>query len=208
MKKYQDVLALKPTQFSVGILEIEVKVQELSKLNKNKLKKYIKDNPIPIIISPTKDLYLVDHHHLLFTFFQMGITRVRTKVVDDLSKRHMSYSQFWQWMKKSHFYYPYCQFGEGPRNPLYLPNDIRGLADDPYRSLAWFVRKEGGYENSEKTFAEFSWANFFRHKKLLDRTGRQGLEKAIPKGVKLAQSKEASKLPGFIKKKTAKKKRS
>jgi hypothetical protein len=44
--------------------------------------------------------------------------------------------------------YPYCQFGEGPRKPLYLPRDIRGLADDPYRSLAWFVRKAGGFDPS------------------------------------------------------------
>ncbi len=69
-------------------------------------------------------------------------------------------------MLKNRTSYPYCQFGQGPRKEYYLPNDIRGLADDPYRSLAWFVRKAGAFENSEKNFAEFTWANFFRSKKL------------------------------------------
>jgi hypothetical protein len=109
----------------------------------------------------------------------------------------MSYGAFWKWMFKSRNSYPFCQFGEGPRKAIYLPRDIRGLADDPYRSLAWFVRKAGAFENSDKNYAEFKWANFFRARGLLDRNGLSELPRALPKAVKLAQSPEARRLPGY-----------
>src|SRR5580704_12289009 len=105
--------------------------------------------------------------------------------------------QFWKWMFKSRNGYPFCQFGEGPRKALYLPRDIRGLADDPYRSIAWFVRKSGAFENSDRNFAEFQWANFFRSRRLLDRYGPQGMPRALIKAAKLAQSPAAKHLPGF-----------
>ena len=118
-------------------------------------------------------------------------------IVKDLSKRNMGYASFWKWMFKNRNAYPFCQFGEGPREALYLPRDIRGLADDPYRSIAWFVRKAGGFENSDRNFAEFKWANFFRKKGLLDRHGINGLTIALKKAAKLAQSPEAKGLPGY-----------
>ncbi len=129
----------------------------------------------------------------------MGVKKVRAVVIHDLSKEKMPFQKFWKWMTKTRNSYPYCQFGEGPRNELYLPRDIRGLADDPYRSLAWYVRKAGAFENSEKNFAEFRWANFFRERKLLDKEGIAGWERALVKAVKLSQSSAARKLPGFDK---------
>jgi hypothetical protein len=118
-------------------------------------------------------------------------------VVKDLSRSKMSYASFWKWMFKSRNSYPFCQFGEGPRKALYLPRDIRGVADDPYRSLAWFVRKAGAFENSDRNYAEFKWANFFRARRLLDRNGLTELPRALPKAVKIAQSPAAKGLPGF-----------
>lgn len=101
-------------------------------------------------------------------------------------------------MAKKHYAYFHDQFGEGPRRALYLPIDIRGMADDPYRSLAWMVRKEGGFENSTESFAEFRWADCFREKRLLDSHGRKGFHAAIHKGLRLAGSRRAAALPGYI----------
>ncbi len=126
----------------------------------------------------------------------LAIEKVRVKVVKDLSKRTLSYPQFWKWMFKTRNAYPFCQFGEGPRKAIYLPKDIRGLADDPYRSIAWFVRKAGAFENSERNFAEFKWANFFRARRLLTH-GPAGMSRALVKAVSLAQSSAAKNLPGF-----------
>ncbi len=198
IKKYQPTLSLKPTQFAVGLLEVEYKVIELKKLKKKKLQKLIDATPIPVVISPWKEICIIDHHHFLFACWHADIRKVRVDVVKDFSKNRLSYQQFWRKMGKLHYAYLFDQFGQGPRNPLYLPMDVRGMADDPYRSLAWIARKEGAYENSDKTFAEFAWADFFRDRKLLDTQGRRGFHKATERAVRLAKSKSAQKLPGYL----------
>jgi hypothetical protein len=196
MKK-QPILELRPTQFAVGMLEIDHKLADLRELPPRKLKAYLNSTEVPVVIGPDHELYVVDHHHFLCVCYQLGVAKVKVKILADLSTTRMTYSEFWRWMTKHHYVYPYCQFGEGPRKPLYLPRDIRGMADDPYRSLAWFVRKSGAFDNSKKNFAEFRWANFFRSKGLLDREGHLGIPNALIKAIKLAHSPAASKLPGY-----------
>ena len=197
MKHRQKVLDLRPTQFAVGMLEVDEKIKLVRGYDKKQTRDYIDENPVPVVTGPSGDLYIVDHHHFLAVCYHVGIKKVRVTIVKDLSKRRMSYSAFWKWMFKSRNAYPYCQFGEGPRKALYLPKDIRGLADDPYRSLAWFVRKAGAFENSQRNFAEFKWANFFRSKRLLDRSGLAGMPGALVKAVAIAQTPAAKHLPGF-----------
>ncbi len=198
VKKYQPTLSLKPTQFSVGMMEVEYKTLEMQKLSKKKRAKLVRENPIPVVISPWKELCITDHHHFLFSCWHANIHEVRVKVVKDYSHSRLSYHRFWQKMARENLAYLYDQFGNGPQKSLYLPLDIRGLADDPYRSLAWMVRKEGAFENTTQSFAEFQWADFFRQRNLLDSQGRKGFHQAVQKGIRLAQSKQARRLPGFI----------
>jgi hypothetical protein len=197
VKHRQKVLHLRPTQFAVGMLEVQEKIALVRGYNKKQRRAFIDEDPIPVVIGPSGDLYLIDHHHFLAVCYHLGIKKVRVDVVKDLSNRKMTYAQFWKWMFKTRNAYPFCQFGEGPRKAIYLPTDIRGVADDPYRSLAWFVRKAGAFENSERNFAEFQWANFFRSHKLLDRDGPTGIPRALVKAALLAQLPAARHLPGF-----------
>ena len=201
MKNYKPVLSLRPTQFSVGLYEVDFKVKELLMLSKRKRKKVIAANPIPVVISPKGHCYLVDHHHFLFACVVAEVSEVKVNVIKDYSNkakhRKMSFLMFWRVMHANNWTYLYDQFGDGPRQALYLPLDVLGMADDPYRSLAWLVRHQGGYENSTKTFCEFEWSDFFRSKKLLDQHGREALNGVAKKAVKLARSRAASKLPGF-----------
>ncbi len=193
----QKVLSLRPTQFAVGMLEVDEKIKILSSYSKKKFRKYLRDSRVPVVLSPRGEMYVTDNHHFLSVCYNMGVSTVNIEVIEDFSRTKLNFAQFWRVMKKRKSLYPYCQFGEGPREPIYLPKDIRGLADDPYRSLAWFVRKSGGFENSEKNFAEFQWANFFRNKKLLKSSGSWGFARALVKASQLAQSAEAKHLPGF-----------
>jgi hypothetical protein len=203
VKKFQPTLSLKPTQFAVGLLEVEYKVSEMKKMRIKKLRKLVRDTPIPIVVSPWNELCVVDGHHFLFSCWHAGVTRVRVEIVKDFSRTKLSYHRFWQKMARLNYAYLYDQFGNGPQKPLYLPMDIRGMADDPYRSLAWMVRKEGGYENTNVTFAEFQWADLFRKKCLLDTQGRSGFHPAVAKGLRVAKSSAAKALPGYIKKQKA-----
>jgi hypothetical protein len=199
------VLDLKPTQFAVGMLEVDEKIAVVKNYGKKQRREYIDDNPVPVVISPWGALYVVDHHHFLCVCYHVGIKKVRINIQKDLSHKRLSYAAFWKWMFKNRSAYPFCQFGEGPREALYLPRDIRGLADDPYRSLAWFVRKAGAFENSDRNFAEFQWANFFRSRRLLDQYGPLGIPKALVRAAKLAQSPAARNLPGYDKLKAGEK---
>lgn len=196
-KNMVSLLSLKPTQFAVGMLEVDEKIKQVRTYSKKELKEFLKETQVPVVRGPDQNLYIVDKHHFLCVCYQLGVEEVGVKIIKDLSKSKMSYTEFWKWMRMTRRVYPYCQFGEGPREELYLPRDIRGLADDPYRSLAWFVRKSGAFKNSDKNFAEFAWANFFRKKKLLKRRGMSGFEEALMKAVELAQSPAAKRLPGY-----------
>ncbi|MBV9215479.1 MAG: ParB/Srx family N-terminal domain-containing protein [Acidobacteria bacterium] len=195
--KYQPILCLRTTQFAFGAAEVQVKVQELRKLKKRKLKKEIKKNPVPVVISPWGELCIIDCHHFVFSCWHAGVRKMRVQVVSDLSRRKFSYPGFWKYMAKRGLAHLYDQFGDGPRSPLYLPNDIRGMADDPYRSLAWLVRKAGADEKSKKKFADFKWAEFFRRRRLLHKDGRRGLKKAAKRAAQLAMSSAARSLPGY-----------
>ena len=197
MKKTSKVLDLRPTQFAVGMLEVDEKIALVETYSPKELKKYVNENPVPVVRAPNGELYIVDHHHFLAVCYHIGIRKVRVEIVEDLKGSDVSYRKFWDRLIRRGQTYLNCQFGNGPHREFYLPKDIRGLADDPYRSMAWFVRKGGAFSKSDRNFAEFQWANFFREKKLLNRFGMAGFQKALEKAVELSQSPEAKNLPGF-----------
>src|SRR4051812_27441972 len=119
------VLTLRPTQFSLGMEQVKEKMKELEKLSKKELAEYLHERPVPVIVSPTKELYIIDHHHLLYCTWQIGVKKVEVEIKGDLSKTKLSYKKFWQTMVRSEWTYLYDQFGDGPRDPLYLPVDIK-----------------------------------------------------------------------------------
>jgi hypothetical protein len=202
VKPWQPVLCLRPTQFSIGILEAECKAKEMKACSSDKLRHILRSTRIPIIVSPWRTLYVIDHHHFLFACWHANIKEVKVEVIKDYSEVPLTHAEFWERMVVNNHAYLYDQFGEGPRPPLYLPRDIRGLAEDPYRALAWVVRKEGGYENSDEPFSEFKWANFFRQRKLLvsDGHAEDVFDGAFKRAMQLARSDDAKQLPGYLSK--------
>jgi hypothetical protein len=75
------------------------------------------------------------------------------------------------------------------------PNHLTKLIDDPYRSLAGYVRDAGGYEKSPTAFCEFQWADFLRSRIAIGPT-RADFLAAVAAALKLAASPAAAKLPG------------
>jgi hypothetical protein len=193
------VLGIRPTQFAVGIMEVRAKVHVYKRLGRKKLERELQAKRIPVVISPRGRFYATDHHHHLFACLLVGVKKVPVEIHQDLRSHAntMGFGKFWRYMVSHGFAHLYDQFGQGPRSALYLPEDVRGMADDPYRSLAWAVREAGGYEASGQLFCEFAWAEFFRARKLLDREGRDGIRSAVGRGVRLARSRAARGLPGF-----------
>lgn len=194
----EKVLNLRPTQFAIGMFEVHQKLNEFQK-QKHK-RRWVDQTQVPIVIDPTGEKFVIDRHHFLFVCWSEEIKKVRVKVVKEFSKK-TTFDVFWSTMKRRHWCHLYDQFGKGPRSPIYLPHDVRGLADDPYRSLAWLVRQHGGYENTDQTYAEFQWANFFREHALLDRRFHLDLEVRVKQATQLAKSRHAKNLPGYLGKK-------
>lgn len=198
MKTTIPILNLKPTQFAIGMEEVKQKIKELNKCGKKKRNKFLKNHRVPVVISPRGFYYALDHHHAVWALWSTGVSEVQIEVIKDFSKSKYSFKKFWALMVRSKWAHLYDQFGNGPHSALYLPQDIRGMGDDPYRSLAWVVRNQGGFEKCEKTYSEFLWAQFFREKKLLHSEGRFGFERCIKRALRLARSNAAKKLPGFL----------
>ena len=61
----RNLLRLRPTQFAVGMLEIDEKIKEISTYSKKELKAYIEENIVPVVRGPDNELYVVDEHHFL-----------------------------------------------------------------------------------------------------------------------------------------------
>ena len=111
----------------------------------------------------------------------------------------LQFPEFWEVMHKSKWSHLFDQFGNGPHQPHYLPESIRGLADDPYRSLAWAVRREGGYDKTDHAFAEFLWADHFRKKIPEIKVGSAGFKASVKKALEICVHQDCQKLPGYKK---------
>jgi hypothetical protein len=181
-------LHLKPTQFAVGMLEVIRRRKEILWLKREELDNYIQSHRITIVIAPNKQKYIIDGHHHVAAYWMAGVKKVRVHVERDFSRGRMSYQRFWKLMKDNQWCHLYDRFGDGPRDPMYLPHDIRGLSDDPYRSLAWLVACEG-YSPGDAKFAQFHWANLFRRHRLFSPGFDLDYRKVLPKAIRLIAKK-------------------
>jgi hypothetical protein len=190
-----DILELRPTQFSVGMREVQRKAKHLAAMSEKELEHFLEGRDVPAVVGPQKRVFLIDHHHLARACWEIQIKKLPVKIEEDLSK--LDDKGFWDFMRKSKWTHLLDQLGGGPHDPLHLPENVRGLADDPYRSLSWAVRRDGGYEKTDAPFAEFKWAEFFRSKLKIE-PGDEGFKKALKEALTLCQDHECYKLPGFI----------
>jgi len=190
-----NLLKLRPTQFAIGMREVESKTLKLGKLGRSERDEYLRSHPVPLVLAPEGEHYLIDHHHLARAAWESGMEEVIGEIKADLS--HLSEAGFWEHMGREGWVYLHDQFGKGPHSPELLPIDIRGLADDPFRSLAWAVREEKGFQKSPIPFCEFKWAEFLR-KHIAGHPMKMGFKHALEKALQLCHHPEAKALPGYI----------
>ncbi|MGZ3796285.1 MAG: ParB-like protein [Bacteriovorax sp.] len=197
MKNKIQILDLRPTQYVLGMKEVEAKNTHLAAMSEKDLKKFCDSHVIPVVIGPGSEYFMIDHHHFARTCWELDIQMYSLKVLKDL--RRATKKEFWNFMVKQDWTYLYDQFGMGPHSPDSLPSDIRGMADDPYRSLAWAVRDAGDINKVSIPFFEFRWAAFFRRNLGITLHSKSDFKEAIQLAKKMARSKDASHLPGYKK---------
>ena len=200
--KSLDVLDLRPTQFVLGMKEIEYKVETIAKFSKKEWELYRDDHVIPVVKGPRKQIYMIDHHHFARACWELGLKDFKIEVKKDLTT--YSPQQFWNFMIRKEWTYLHDQFGMGPHSPEALPADVRCMADDPYRSLAWAMIDRGAIKKEELPFFEFQWAAFFRLNLPIQLHSKSDFSKSLELAAALSTSKSANHLPGFIGKKRSK----
>ena len=188
---------LHPTQFTIGWREVRMRAAKLAEKKKGKLASYLEEHIVPIVIGPKGEPYILDHHHLVASLLEKKIRpTVPARIV--ANERGTGDYEFWKMMREHLWVHPYDEKGRGPISVTLLPASVTGLKDDPYRTLAWAVREEGGYDkHDEIPYADFKWASFFRAHLPFEDTAA-GFAAAVPKAVELAKSPTAKALPGYL----------
>ena len=184
---------LHPTQITVGMREVKSKRKRWRRESNQKGAEFLGKHMIPVVLGPGKVNYVIDHHHLARALHDEGVEHVLCTVVHNFSK--LDLKTFWFNLDNRGLMHPFDDDGKR-RSYKDVPDKVSKLIDDPYRSLAGELRRQGGFAKDTTPFSEFLWADFFR-----DRINRKNIdndfENAMEKALQLAQSEEAEYLPGW-----------
>jgi hypothetical protein len=185
--------ALRPTQITVGLREVEQKRQEWRRRAADKGARFLGDHMIPVVWGPKDRHYVIDHHHLCRALMDEGVEDILVNVVADV--RALTKASFWVFMDNRGWCHPYD--GQGKRRGFEdVPTAIADMGDDPYRSLAGELRRSGGFAKDATPFSEFIWADFLRRRIKAKRV-REDFDAALAQALSLAKTKDADYLPGW-----------
>ncbi len=187
---------LRPTQLTVGMLQVKHKRKRLRELERRpaELVDFILENPIRVVLGPAQKAYVIDHHHLGLALIKEKFETAPMEIEEDFSA--LSSAAFWRKMQARRFVH--LLDAAGQRHPLRaLPGSLKRLEDDPYRSLAGFVRAAGGFHKVAAPYAEFQWADYFRTR-VPDKLLQSHFHKALAQAMALAAHADAAGLPGYL----------
>lgn len=190
------VLDLRPTQMTLGMVEVRLKRKSWkaqNDQNPKKLTDFLGHHMVPVIIGPREERFLIDHHHLARALHDEGVDSVFVTIVADFHK--LGPSEFWNMMDFHGWTHPFD--GKGRRRDYAdLPKTVEEMEDDPYRSLAGQLRNIGGFAKDSTPFSEFVWADFLR-RRIKPKEVRKDFDAALRVALDFAKSQEASYLPGW-----------
>jgi hypothetical protein len=184
---------LRPTQITIGLIEVAVKRKALEALAKHAQRDFLAAHPIPAVLGPDERIFITDHHHLARAALESGIETACFLIEAEMGK--LEPAVFWHSMCDQRWAHPIDEQGHRQACSA-IPKHLRELRDDVYRSLAGLVRSAGGYEKTPTAFAEFVWADFFRHRVVIGPT-HADFTRALAEALALAKSPAARALPGY-----------
>ena len=104
------ILALRPTQITVGMREVEDKRKRWREFGQKKKAKVLGNHMIPVVKGVGKTFYVIDHHHLALALHDEGVKEVLISLVADLSM--VDKKSFWVVMDNHRWVHPYDENGE------------------------------------------------------------------------------------------------
>jgi hypothetical protein len=193
-----DLKSLRPLQGAVGMGEVRQKAEKI-KAKPMKEESKLAADPIKVVRGPDGQLFVTDHHHGARAWLLTGYASGICSIEPDPSSADPE--KFWprlEELKKVHF-----ENKDGAViTPDALPKSLEQLPDDPYRTLAWMLRKKDGFCRAlmeQKEFAEFIWADWMRG--IAELPAEQvtvAPDKMLEVALKLAKSPIAAGLPGYV----------
>ncbi len=184
---------LRPTQLTLGLAEVEERAAKIAAMTPSEREAYLQHKPIPHVLGPGKQMYIVDHHHLARALWSLKISEVvlgeRLADWSDLETK-----AFWRMMESKGYCWPID--AEGNRRPYAaIPTSVAGLTDNVWRTLARGLRGKA-FEDQDTPFQEFMWGDYFRtfmSRRLIELE----FDLAVDLAKKLARLSEAQDLPGY-----------
>jgi hypothetical protein len=199
-------------QYHYGVPGVKNRIRDFLKNadHKKRLKKMLKDRPIPFVRGPDGKKWIVDRHHFSRALYESraelkkrGVKIHKVKVYfqeiilnDGERLSHLSIEEFEEAMLRRKLIYPFLD-GEY-RSIQFMPSHVSELKPDFYRGLAWVLRKGGAFEKTGVPYEEFFWASYFQ--KVLDFKKLKFSKKRVRKAIitALKETDETNKLPGFL----------
>lgn len=186
---------LRPTQITVGMREVEARRKHWRREESRKKRTaFLATHMIPVILGPRNEHFILDHHHhLALALYREGLEKLYVIVTADLS--FLDEDSFWFVLDQKNWMHPFDADG-ARRSYRQIPASIEKLKDDPFRSLAGELRRAGGFAKDTTPFSEFLWADFLR-RRIKRKLVAKDFTRALEQGLKLAQTRDASYLPGW-----------
>jgi hypothetical protein len=193
-----DVRTLRPLQGAIGLEEVLAKKQKIADHPKREWRD-LEEGPIKVIRGPGNGLYITDHHHGADAWRLAGKPIALCQI--GKGPAFNTDAEFWSELERDHLVRLANAEGK-PLMPAQLPQSLKLMPDDPYRSLAWLVRKNGGICRSEmkqKEFAEFVWADWLREQPELPAAAvGASAKKMLPKALELVRGPAAKEMDGYV----------
>ena len=178
---------------TLGLDEVASRAAKIAAMEPNDLGALLKKKPIPYVLGPGKQIYIVDHHHLARALWSLKIPEaVLGDQLADWSDKETK--AFWPLMESKHYCWPFD--AEGNRRPYAaIPTSIADLTDNLWRTLGRRLRGQA-FEDLDTPYQEFMWGDYFRtfmSRRLIELE----FDLATEVAAKLARLPEAQDLPGY-----------
>lgn len=193
-----DARTLRPLQGAIGMAEVQDKADRIA-AKPNKEWRELQEDPVKVVRGSGGALFITDHHHGADAWRLAGHPSVLCQIVE--RPAFTTDAAFWSGLVADRLVHLADADGR-PVTHDQLPVNLAAMPDDPYRSLAWRLRKAGGFCRSamkEKEFAEFVWADWMRTRPELPPAAvRAGAAEVLPASLALARSAAAKDVDGYV----------
>lgn len=188
------LLELRPTQFALGMVQVRSKMAQTRQVPADERTAFMEKLAIVAVRGPGGRLHVIDHHHWTRAWIELGIEEAPVRIRADFGA--LDDLNFFSEMAERGWIHPYNERGEKVSIES-LPATVADMPDDPYQSLAAFLRIGGVYDNPGEFNAKFAWADYLRERITGDPGTVEGFAEMLATAYRMAHTQESRSLPGY-----------